>query len=179
MSKEKLYVKLSKCEFWLKEVQFLGHVINQEGIKVDPTKIEAISNWEPSKTPTDVRSFLSLTGYYRRLIEDFFRIATPLTSLTTKNVKFVWTESRKKAFETLKERLINAPVLSLPEGNEDFVVYSDASNRGLGCVLMQRRKVIAYASRQLKEHEKRYLTHDLELEAVVFALKIWRHYLLS
>ena len=177
LRREKLYAKLSKCEFWLREVQFLGHVISQEGIKVDPAKIEAISNWEPPKTPTEVRSFLGLAGYYRRFIDDFSRIAIPLTSLTRKNVKFEWTESRKKAFETLKEKLINAPVLTLPDGNEDFVVYSDASNRGLGCVLMQRGKVIAYASRQLKEHEKRYPTHDLELAAVVFALKIWRHYL--
>ncbi|GKE29939.1 putative nucleotidyltransferase, ribonuclease H, partial [Tanacetum coccineum] len=131
LRQEKLFAKFSKCEFWLQEVHFLGHVINQDGIHVDPSKIEAVKNWEAPTSPTEVRSFLGLAG----------------------------------------------SILSLPDGVEDFVVYCDASNRGLGCVLMQRNKVIAYASRQLKIHEKNYTTHDLELGAVVFALKIWRHYL--
>ena len=174
---EKLYAKFSKCEFWLREIQFLGHVVSGDGVKVDPSKVETVMKWDAPRNPTEVRSFLGLAGYYRRFIKDFSTLASPLTRLTKKNENFVWTEEQSKAFETIKELLCKALVLSLPEGTEDFVVYSDASRVGLGCVLMQRGKVIAYASRQLKEHEKRYPTHDLELAAVVFALKIWRHYL--
>ncbi|KAD5960634.1 hypothetical protein E3N88_12106 [Mikania micrantha] len=147
LKNEQLYAKFSKCEFWLREVQFLGHVINSNGIHVDPAKIEAIKNWHVPTTPTEIRSFLGLAGYYRRFISNFSKIALPLTKLTHK------------------------------KGNDDFVVFCDASHKGLGCVLMQRDKVIACASRQLKIHEKNYTTHDLELGAVVFALKIWRHYL--
>ncbi|GJQ97065.1 putative reverse transcriptase domain-containing protein [Tanacetum coccineum] len=149
LKKEKLYAKFSKCEFWLQEVQFLGHVVNRDG----------------------------LAGYYRRFIENFSKIAKPLTLLTQKNKTYVWGNEQDEAFRILKEKLCNAPVLALPDGPDDFVVYCDASKQGFGCVLMQRGKVIAYASRQLKKHEKNYTTHDLELGAVVFALKIWRHYL--
>ncbi|GKA72504.1 putative reverse transcriptase domain-containing protein, partial [Tanacetum coccineum] len=177
LKKEKLYAKFSKCEFWLREVQFLGHVINGNGIHVDPIKIEAVKNWKAPRTPTEIRSFLGLAGYYRRFIENFSKIAKSLTILTRKCKTFNWGEKQEWAFQTLKDKLCNAPVLALPDGSEDFVVYCDASEIGLGCVLMQRCKVIAYASRQLKIHEKNYTTHDLELGAVVFALKIWRHYL--
>ncbi|GKC27988.1 putative reverse transcriptase domain-containing protein [Tanacetum coccineum] len=177
LKEEKLYAKFSKCEFWLREVQFLGHVINGDGIHVDPSKIEAVKNWKAPRTPSEVRSFLGLAGYYRRFIEDFSKIAKPLTVLTQKSRTFDWGEEQENAFQTLKDKLCNAPVLALPDGPEDFVVYCDASGLGLGCVLMQRGKVIAYASRQLKIYEKNYTTHDLELGAVVFALKIWRHYL--
>ncbi|GJW80962.1 putative reverse transcriptase domain-containing protein [Tanacetum coccineum] len=177
LRKEKLYAKFSKCEFWLEEVHFLGHVVNQGGIHVDPGKIEAVKNWKAPTTPSEIRSFLGLAGYYRRFIANFSKIAKPLTSLTQKNQKYVWGVEQEEAFQTLKNNLCEAPILSLPDGVEDFVVYCDASNQGLGCVLMQRNKVIAYASRQLKIHEKNYTTHDLELGAVVFALKTWRHYL--
>ncbi|GJV61384.1 putative reverse transcriptase domain-containing protein [Tanacetum coccineum] len=125
LKKEKLYAKFSKCEFWIPKVQFLGHVIDSRGIHVNPAKIESIKYWASPKTPTDIRQFLGLAGYYR-----------------------------------------SAPILALPEGSEDFVVYCDASHKGLGDVLMQREKVIAYASRQLKVHEKNYTTHDLELGSV-------------
>ncbi|GJV15127.1 hypothetical protein Tco_1360450 [Tanacetum coccineum] len=140
LKKEKLYAKFSKCEFWLREVQFLGHVINGNGIHVDPSKIKAVKNWKASKTLTEG-------------------------------------EEQEYAFQTLKDKLCNVPILALLYRSEDFVVYCDASGIGLGCVLMQRGKVIAYPSRQLKIHENNYTTHDLELGAVVFALKIWRHYL--
>ncbi|GJU32533.1 putative reverse transcriptase domain-containing protein [Tanacetum coccineum] len=139
LKKEKLYAKFSKCDFWIHIVQFLGHLIDSQGLHVDPAKIEAVKNWTSPTTPTEIHQFLGLAGYYQRFIE--------------------------------------APILALPEGNDDFVVYCDASHQGLGAVLMQREKVIAYASRQLKPHEENYTTHDLELGAVVFALKIWRHYL--
>ena len=177
LRKEKLYAKWSKCEFWLEQVQFLGHVIGKEGIMVDPAKIEAVANWERPRTPTEVRSFLGLAGYYRRFVQDFSKIATPLTRLTRKTEKFEWTTKCEESFQELKRRLITAPVLTLPDASGEFVIYSDASHKGLGCVLMQHGKVIAYASRQLKEYELRYPTHDLELAAIVFALKIWRHYL--
>ncbi|GJY21407.1 putative reverse transcriptase domain-containing protein, partial [Tanacetum coccineum] len=137
-----------------KEVKFLGHVINGYGIHVNPSKIEAVKNWKAPRTPSKVHSFLGLAGYYCRFIENFSKIAKPLTG-----------------------KLCDAPVLALLDGPEIFMVYCDASGLGLGCVLMQRGKVIAYASRQLKIHEKNYTTHDLELGTVVFALKIWRHYL--
>ncbi|KAJ0810336.1 putative nucleotidyltransferase, Ribonuclease H [Helianthus annuus] len=174
---EHLYAKFSRCEFWLQEVQFLGHTVNKLGIHVDPAKIEAVKNWVAPKSPSEIRSFLGLAGYYRRSISNFSKIDVPLTSLTQKERPFVWGPEQEESFQTLKDMLCNAPILTLPDGNDDFVVYCDASNLGLGCVLMQRDKVIAYASRQLKIHEKNYTTHDLELGAVVFALKIWRHYL--
>ncbi|KAD6795357.1 hypothetical protein E3N88_06253 [Mikania micrantha] len=147
------------------------------GIHVDLAKIEAIKNWEAPKTPTEVRQFLGLAGYYRRFIEGLSKIAQSLTSLTHKDRKFDWGDKQEAAFNLLKQKLCTAPLLSLPEGCDDFMVYCDASKQGLGGVLMQREKVIAYASRQLKVHEKNYTTHDLELGAVVFALEIWRHYL--
>ncbi|GKE96182.1 putative reverse transcriptase domain-containing protein [Tanacetum coccineum] len=113
-----------------------------------------------------------LAGYYQRFIENFSKIAKPLTLLTQKNKTYVWGDKQDEAFRILKEKLCNAPVLALPDGPNDYVVYSDASKQGFGCVLMQRGKVIAYASRQLKKHENNYTTHNLELGAMVFALKI-------
>ncbi|GJU01092.1 putative reverse transcriptase domain-containing protein [Tanacetum coccineum] len=177
LKKEKLYAKFSKCDFWISIVQFLGHVIDSQGIHVDPAKIEAVKNWASPTTPTEVRQFLGLVGYYQRFIKDFSKIAKSLTELTQKNKKYIWGEDQDSAFQLLKQKLCEAPILALPEGNDDFVVYCDASHQGLGAVLMQREKVIAYASRQLKPNEENYTTHDLELGAVVFALKIWRHYL--
>ncbi|GJY57720.1 putative reverse transcriptase domain-containing protein [Tanacetum coccineum] len=174
LKKEELYAKFSKCEFWLSKVQFLGHVIDSEGIHVDPAKIEAIKDWA---SPTKIRQFLGLAGYYRRFIEGFSKIARPMTKLTQKSVKFEWGEKAEAAFQLLKQKLCSAPILALPEESENFVVYCDGSHKGLCAVLIQREKVIAYASRQLKVHGKNYTTHDLELCAVVFALKMWRHYL--
>ncbi|KAL0560424.1 hypothetical protein IC582_000829 [Cucumis melo] len=173
----KLYAKFSKCEFWLKQVSFLGHVVSKAGVSVDPAKIEAVTGWTRPSTVSEVRSFLGLAGYYRRFVENFSRIATPLTQLTRKGIPFVWSKACEDSFQTLKQKLVTAPVLTVPDGSGSFVIYSDASKKGLGCVLMQQGKVVAYASRQLKSHEQNYPTHDLELAAVVFALKIWRHYL--
>ncbi|GJV34833.1 putative reverse transcriptase domain-containing protein [Tanacetum coccineum] len=146
---EELYAKFSKCEFWIPKVQFLGHVIDSQG----------------------------LAEYYRRFIEGFSKIAKPMTKLTQKKVKFEWGDKQEATFQLLKQKLCSAPILALPKGSKDFIAYCDALKKGLGAVLMQREKVIAYVSRQLKIHEKNYMTHDLELGAVVFALKIWRHYL--
>ncbi|GKC06009.1 putative reverse transcriptase domain-containing protein [Tanacetum coccineum] len=149
LKKEELYVKFSKCEFWIPKVQFLGHMIDSQG----------------------------LAGYYRRFIKGFLMIAKPITKLTQKKVKFEWGNKQETVLQLSKQKLYSAPILALPEGNEDFIVYCDDSIKGLGAVLMQREKVIAYASRQLKIHKKNYTTHDLELGAVVFSLKLWRHYL--
>ncbi|GJT28849.1 putative reverse transcriptase domain-containing protein [Tanacetum coccineum] len=145
LKKEELYAKFSKCEFWLSKVQFLGHVIDSEGVHVDPAKIESIKDWASPKTPTKISQFLG--------------------------------RNKETAFQTLKQKLCSAPILALPEESENFVVYCDASHKRLGAILMQKEKVIAYASRQIKVHEKNYTTHDLELGVVVFALKMWRHYL--
>ncbi|KAI3736236.1 hypothetical protein L6452_15774 [Arctium lappa] len=131
LRKEKLFAKFSKCEFWLQEVQFLCHVVSKDGVKVDPTKIEAMMSWEPYTSPTEIQSFMGLVGYYRRFIQDFSKIASPLTSLTKKNVKFLWIEMQDQAFRTLKKKLCEAPILSLPDGSDDFVVFSDASKMGL------------------------------------------------
>ncbi|GKC95313.1 putative reverse transcriptase domain-containing protein [Tanacetum coccineum] len=141
LKKEKLYAKFSKCKFWLREVQFLGHVIN------------------------------GLVGYYRRFIKNFSKISKSLTILTQKSKTFDWGEEQELAFQTLKDKLCNAPVLALPDGPKDFVVYCDASGIGLRCVLMHRGKVIAYASRQLKFFEKNYTTNDLELGTHIFSQK--------
>ncbi|GJW48284.1 putative reverse transcriptase domain-containing protein [Tanacetum coccineum] len=177
LKKEQLYAKFSKCEFWIPKVQFLGHVIDSQGIHVDPAKIESVKDWASPKSAMEIHQFLGLAGYYRRFIEGFSKIAKPMTKLTQKKIKFDWSDKAEAAFQLIKQKLCSAPILALPEGNEDFIAYCDASIKGLGAVLMQREKVIAYASRQLKLHEKNYTTHDLELGAVVFALKIWRHYL--
>ncbi|WVZ92844.1 hypothetical protein U9M48_038882, partial [Paspalum notatum var. saurae] len=173
----KLYAKLSKCEFWLDQVPFLGHIVSKGGIMVDPSKISSVMDWKVPEVVKEVRGFLGLAGYYTRFIESFSRIAKPMTSLLEKGVPFNWTKERQAAFDELKKRLTTAPVLTLPDLTKSFTVYCDASKEGLGCVLMQEGKVIAYASRQLRKHEVNYPTHDLELAAVVHALKIWRHYL--
>ncbi|GKB80412.1 putative reverse transcriptase domain-containing protein [Tanacetum coccineum] len=166
LKKEELHAKVSKCEFWIPKVQFLGHVIDSQGIHVDPSKIESIKYWASPKSPTEIRQFLGLAGYYRRFIEGFSKIAKPMTKLTQKKVNFEWGDKQETAFQLLKQKLCSAPILALPEGSEDFIVYCDASIKGLGIVLMQREKVIAYASRQLEIHEKNYTTHDLELRAI-------------
>ncbi|GJT73752.1 putative reverse transcriptase domain-containing protein [Tanacetum coccineum] len=143
-----------------------------KGIHVDPAKIKAIKDWASPTTPTEIRQFLGLAGYCWRFIEGFSKIAKSLTELTQKNKEFDWEEEQEAAFQLSKQKLYDAPILALPKGSDDFVVYYDSLHKGLGAVLMQRAKVIAYASRQLKIHEKNYTTHNLELGAVVFALKI-------
>ncbi|GKF08058.1 putative reverse transcriptase domain-containing protein, partial [Tanacetum coccineum] len=157
--------------------EHLNHVIDREGIHVDLAKIELIREWASPKTPTEIRQFLGLASYYQRFIEGFLKIVKPMTKLTQKSVKFDWGDKEEAAFQTLKQKLCSAPSLALLKGSEHFMVYCDAFYKGLGAVLMQKERVIAYASRQLKIYEKNYTTYDLELRAVVFALKMWRHYL--
>ncbi|GJS26146.1 putative reverse transcriptase domain-containing protein [Tanacetum coccineum] len=152
LKKEKLYAKFSKCDFWIRIVQFLGHLIDSQGLHVDPAKIEAVKNWTSPTTPIEICQFLGLP-------------------------KYIWGKDQELAFQLLKQKLCEAPILALPEGNDNFVVYCDASHQGLGAVLMQREKVIAYASRQLKPNEENYTTHDLELGAVLFDHKSLQHIL--
>ncbi|XP_059658311.1 uncharacterized mitochondrial protein AtMg00860-like [Cornus florida] len=171
LREHRLYAKYEKCEFWLQEVKFLGHVVSEGGVSVDPSKVEAVLTWERPKNVFEIRSFLGLVGYYQRFVKDFSRLAAPMTRLTRKGVKFVWNEACDSSFQELKTRLTTAPVLVIPERGLGYVIYCDASRDGLGCVLMQDGRVVAYGSRQLKTHELNYPTHDLELAAVVFALK--------
>jgi len=177
LREKQLYAKLSKCKFWMDEVQFLGHVISAQGIVVDPTKVEAVVKWERPKSATEIRSIVGLAGYYRRFIEGFSKIVAPLTQLTQKDQPFTWINKCEESFQELKRRLMSAPILVIPDVGKPFEVYCDVSHLGLGCVLMQEKKVVAYASRQLKVHERNYPTHDLELATIMFALKIWRYYL--
>ncbi|GKV46430.1 hypothetical protein SLEP1_g53414 [Rubroshorea leprosula] len=177
LREKKLYAKFDKCEFWLNQISFLGHVVSKDGISVDLSKVEAFMKWERPISVTEVRSFLGLAGYYRRFVEGYSKISGPLTQLTRKNQKFEWTDKCEQSFQELKNRLVTAPILAILDNGGNFVVYTDASHKGLGCVLMQHGWVIAYGSRQLKTHERNYPTHDLELAATIFALKLWRHYL--
>jgi hypothetical protein len=179
LREHQLSAKFSKCSFWLEEIQFLGHVLSTKGIAVDPSKVKDILEWKPPTTVHQVRSFLGLAGYYRRFILDFSKIIKPITGLLKNDTKFDWSSKCNEAFEQLKVLLTTAPMLAQPDIEKSFDVYCDASGSGLGCVLMQEGQVIAYASRQLRRHEEHYPTHDLELAAVVHALKVWRHYLLG
>ena len=171
------YAKFSKCEFWLIDVRFLGHIMSASCISVDPEKVEAMMSWERPKSVFEIRNFLGLARYYRRFIKDFSRLAAPMTTLTRKEVKFQWNDLCEKEFQKLKKRLTSAPILIIPKMDQRYTVYHDASKVELGCFLMQSGRVVAYSSHQLKNHEQNYATHDMELAAIVFALKILRHYL--
>jgi hypothetical protein len=159
----RLYAKFSKYEFWLDSVKFLGHTISSEGISVDPTKVQEVMDWKPPTSVHQIRSFLGLVGYYRRFIPDFCKIAKPMTDfskiakpmteLLKKEIKFHWDEKCEEAFHTLRKLLTTAPVLTQPDVTKPFDVYCDPSGTGLGCVLMQNNRVIAYASRALRNHE--------------------------
>ena len=151
--------------------------MSESEVSVDPKKVEAVMSWERLKSVFEIRSFLGLARYYKRFIEDFSRLAAPMTRLTWKKVKFDWDDRCEEASQELKSRLTKAPILIVQNRGQGYTVYYDASSAGLGCVLMQSGRVVAYSSRQLKNHEQNYPTHDLELAAVVFASKFWRHYL--
>jgi hypothetical protein len=179
LRKHQLYAKFCKCALWLEEIQFLGHILSAKGIAVDPSKVKNILEWKSPTSVHQVRSFLGLACYCRRFILDFSKIVKPITVLLKNDVKFDWSTKCNEAFEQLKVLLTNTPVLAQPDIEKPFDVYCDASGSGLGCVLMQEGRVIAYASRQLCRHEDHYPTHDLELATVVHVLKIWRHYLMG
>ena len=157
----------------LEQISFLGHIISKDDISVYPVKVEVVAEWKCPETPTEVHSFLGLVGYYRRFIKDFPKLAGPLTDLTKKHGQFVWDSKCEASFREFKKWLTSAPVLALPNREDSFTVYTDASMEGLGCVLIKNGSVIAYASRKLKPHERNYPTHNLELAAVVETLLIW------
>jgi len=172
------YGKLSKCSFFHKKVHYLGHIISGEGISVYLEKVKAIMDWPVPKNSDEVCS-MGLAGYYRRFVEGFSRITKPITTLQRKGVRYEWTNECGTTFTQLKRLLTSAPFLQVPDMRKDFTVCTDASSQGLGAVLMQKGGVIAYASRKLKKNEELYATHDLELAAVMLALKLWRHYLIG
>jgi hypothetical protein len=179
LRQNQLYAKFSKCELCLEKVAFLGHVLTTDGIAVDPKKIEAMSEWQQPKNVTDIRSFPGLARYHRQFIENFSKIAKLMTELLKNNVPLIWSPKCEASFQELKSRLTTTPVLTLPDIRKDFVVYCGACRQSLDCVLMQDGRVVAYASRQLRKYEENYPTHNLELAAVVHALRIWRHYLIG
>ena len=142
-----LYAKFSKCEFWLTEVKFLGHVMSASGVSVDLEKVKAVMSWERPKSVFEIRGFLGLAGYYRRFIEDFSWLAAPMTRMTRKEIKFEWNDLCEKAFQELKMRLTSTPILIVPEQRQRYTMYCDAFKDGLGCVLMQSERVVAYGSK--------------------------------
>jgi hypothetical protein len=177
LQNHKLDAMLSKCEFWLKQVAFLGHIISKGGISMDPSKIHGVLSWNAPMSVDDIQSFFILAGYYRRFIEGFLKITKPMTKLLEKDKKLEWMPACEASFQELKKRLTTAPVLVMHDMEKPFSIYSDALGQGLGFVFMQDGHMVAYASRQLRKHEMHYPTHDLELSTVVHALKIWRHYI--
>jgi hypothetical protein len=146
---------------------------------VDPSNVQDVLSWKAPTSVSDIQSFLGLAGYYRRFIEGFSKMSKPMIELLEKDKQFEWTPACEASFQELKKRLTTAPVLVMPDMEKPFSIYCDASGQGLGCVLMQDGRVVAYASWQLRKHEGNYPTHDLELAAVVHVLKIWRHYLMG
>ena len=170
LREHRLYAKFSKCEFWITEMRFLGHVVSALGVSLDQEKVEAVMSWERSNSVFEIRSFLGLAGYYKRIIEGFSRLAAPMTRLTRKEVKFEWNDLCERTFHELKRGLTSAPILIVPKKGQRYTVYYDASKGKLGCVLMQSERVVAYDFAQLKSHEKSYPTHDMQLAAIIFAI---------
>jgi hypothetical protein len=179
LREHQLYEKLSKCCFYQRQIHYLGHIISEEGIVVDPEKVQAIQEWPMPRNVREVRYFMGLVDYYRRFIAGFSRIVHAITSLQRKGKKFQWTKECESSFQQLKKFLTSAPILKIADLDKDYVVFTDACKEGLGGVLSQEGFVICYESRKLKEHEKNYATHDLELAAIVHALRKWRHYLMG
>jgi hypothetical protein len=178
LKENKLYAKLEKCEFGVTEVDFLGHKITQEGLKMDDHKVKAIVDWEPPKSVPALRSFLGLASYYRKFIKNFAKIAAPLTNLLKKSaVTYEWEEACDKAFEALKGILVEASVLKLPDFDKDFEIHSDASDFAIGGVLVQEGRPVAFESKKLSETERRWPTHEKEMWVVIHCLKTWGHYI--
>jgi hypothetical protein len=179
LREHQFYAKMIKCSFHQNHIHYLGHIISEQGIAVDPEKIEAIRGWPIPRNVSEIRSFMGLVGYYKRFIVGFSKIAHPITSLHKKGTKFEWTPKCEENFNLLKELLTSAPVFKIVDPNEIFVVCTDACKEGLGGVLMQNEHVIGHDSRKVKEHERNYATHDLELVSIVHSLMMWRHYLMG
>ncbi len=176
LRENKLYAKFKKCEFGVSEVDFLGHRITQQGLKMDDHKVKAILDWEPPRSVLALRSFLGLVSYYRKFIKNFAKIATPLTNLLKKSSgTYEWEEACNEAFDTLKGILVKAPVLKLPDFDKEFEMHSDAFDFGIGGVLVQDGRPVAFESKKLSETERRWPTHEKEMWAVIHCLKTWVH----
>lgn len=178
LRREKLYANMEKCVLYTNHVVFLGFVISSQGVQVDQEKVKAIQEWPTPKNVNEVRSFHGLASFYRRFVKDFSTLAAPLNEVIKKNVGFKWGEKQEQAFATLKEKLTHAPILSLPNFFKSFEIECDASNVGIGAVLMQEGHPIAYFSEKLNGAALNYPTYDKELYALVRALQTWQHYLL-
>jgi hypothetical protein len=174
-----LYAKINECSFYQEQIHYLGHIISEQGIAMDPNKIESIRGWRAPKNVSEIRYFMGLACYYRRFIEGFIKIDHPITFLQNKGIKFEWTTECEVKFNLLKELLTSAPILSIANPNESFLVCTDAYKEGLGGFLTQNWHVIGYESRKIKEHERNCATHDLEIVSIVQALNMWRHYLMG
>ncbi len=177
LREEQLYANLEKCIFCTNHVVFLGFVVSSKGVQVDEEKVRAIQEWPTPKSVTEVRSFHGLASFYRRFVKDFSTLAAPLNEVLKKNVGFKWGEKQEEAFNVLKQKLTNAPILALPNFQKSFEIECDASNVGIGAVLMQEGHPIVYFSEKLSGHTLNYSTYDKELYALVRALKTWQHYL--
>ncbi|MCI07009.1 Ty-3/Gypsy retrotransposon polyprotein, partial [Trifolium medium] len=173
-----LYANKKKCNFAQKSVEYLGHLVTGEGVAVDPNKVISVLQWPQPKNVKGVRGFLGLTGYYRKFIRDYGKIAKPLTELTKKD-NFKWNEQAQLAFEVLKAKLTSAPVLALPDFSKSFVIECDASGTGLGAILMQDKRPVAYFSKALGVRNLTKSAYEKELMAVVLAIQHWRPYLLG
>src|SRR5260370_20108261 len=180
---KQLYGKLSKCEFYQREIGFLGHVINEHGIKMESSKVNAVTNWPVPKNVHELRSFLGLAGYYRRFVKDFSMIASPLTALLHKKKKYEWGAEEEKAYTKLKQAVSSAPILIIPDPQLPYTVVTDASGYAIGAALCQDHgsglQPCAFLSRKMNDHERNYAVHEQELLAIVHALREWRHYLLG
>lgn len=181
LRQHQLYAKRSKCKLFQQRVAFLGHVVSEQGIAMDPDKVKAVSEWPVPRSAKDIRSFLGLAGYYRRFIRDFSRIAAPLSDLLKEEQAFQWTDQQQQAFDQLKQALTTGPVLILPDPDRPYVVCTDASGRAVGAALCQDQgkglQPIAFLSKKLSSAEQNYPVHEQEQFAIILALEEWRHYL--
>ncbi|MCO5547717.1 hypothetical protein L7F22_001168 [Adiantum nelumboides] len=179
LREHKLYAKLSKCTFFSPKIVYLGFILSENGISIDPAKVQDIVDWPVPTNSNELRRFLGIIGWYRTFIKGYVTIAAPLTNLLKKGVKINWKPEHQETFDDLKQYVTTAPFLKLPDFDQPFEVVTDASGIAIGGVLMQEGRLVAFTSQKLRIHEKNYPTHDLELLAIVHALKLWRHYLLG
>ena len=177
LRQHKLYAKLEKCEFLKEELDYLGFLISKDGIKTQPRKIKAITDWATPKTQSDIRAFLGLAGYYRKFIKDFAKIAAPLNNLLHKGTAIIWDDQCETAFQTLKQLLTNAPILAIADPEQPYTATTDASDLAIGAVLSQNGKPIAFYSRKMSPAELNYPIHEKEELAIIEALREWRRYL--
>ena len=179
---EGYYANPDKCEFFMSEVSFLGHIINADGIQVQQHKVKSVTEWPVPKTRTQVKAFLGLTGYYRKFVQGYSRVALPLTEATRNTPRFEWGPEQQRAFDQLKQLLTSAPVLAHPDASRQYLLNTDASGFAIAAVLSQQQadgtiRPVAYYSRKMNAAEKNYDVHDKELLAIVMAVKHWRCYL--